>query len=73
MVRASVSLQLHGRTRKGQEIGKRGAEKERERRARGTTRRVLIPFLSLHLLPRVSMAIGEGNAESRRSSTPVEE
>lgn len=31
MVRASVSLQLHGRTRKGQEIGKRGAEKERER------------------------------------------
>jgi len=31
MVRASVSLQLHGRTRRGQEIGQRGAEKGRKR------------------------------------------
>jgi len=31
MVRASVSLQLHGRTRRGQKIGKKGVEKRGER------------------------------------------
>lgn len=70
MARASVSLQLHGRTGKGGG-DKRKEKKERKRENGATTRRVLIPFLSLHLLPGVSMALGEGNAESPRSFQPL--
>lgn len=82
MVRASVSLQLHRRMRRGQERGKKRERKKGGRRERlrsredermaETTTRVLIPFLSLHLLPRVSMAFGKGNPESPRFSNPLE-
>jgi len=37
MVRASVSLQLHGRTRRGQRTGERGRKRRRERIAGSTT------------------------------------
>jgi len=56
MAHGSVSLQLHGRARKRRaRVGAGGW-------SGATTSRVLIPFLSLHILPGVSMALGKGDA-----------